>query len=180
MSKAMRKPVTWWECEPRRLERDQDEIGYLCPNLHWTAEGAGRWEGHLPMWPFDRPQPRHLQDLIGPKGLLVLIRYGHAYPMVPPAIVPIDPKPELEQRLHTRFHVMGDGSLCLFQNNSSWTGRGSILDLIRKAAGWRVEYALIKLGVIEAMTINSIVADASRDALIEQVPKLERRQERDA
>lgn len=180
MPRSAGKRVTWWECEPDRLARDKAEMESSCPGLCWVAEGAGRWEGHIPLWPFDRPQPRHLTDLIGSEGLQVLVRYGHAYPMVPPAIVPIDPEPKLEERLQTRFHVMGDGSLCLFQNDSSWTGRDSIVDLVRKAAGWRVEYALIKAGVIEAMTINSIVADGSRDALIEQATKLEVRQENES
>lgn len=160
--------VSWWECEPRRLARDQHEVAELCPALTWSAEGAGSWEGHLPRWPFDRPEPMGLVELIGPDGMPVVVRYGQAYPMVPPAIFPLDPVPEPVEHLWTRFHVMGNGSLCLLQGNSVWTGRQSITELLLKAAGWRVEYAMIRSGVVDAMTINGIVNDGRRDHLVDQ------------
>jgi hypothetical protein len=100
-------------------------------------------------------------------GMPVKIEYGHAYPMVPPAIYPLDPVPEPIEYTQTRFHVMGDGSLCLLQDAATWTGRDSIIDLLLKAAGWRVEYALLKAGVTDAMTISGIVTDGSQDNLIE-------------
>ncbi|WP_233226336.1 hypothetical protein [Amycolatopsis sp. CA-126428] len=98
----------------------------------------------------------------------VEVKYGHAYPMVPPAIYPLDPVPEPVEYTQARFHVMGDGSLCLLQDAATWTGRDSITDLLLKAAGWRIEYTLLKAGVIEAMTINGIVTDASHDHLIDE------------
>ncbi len=98
----------------------------------------------------------------------VTVNYGHAYPMVPPAIYPLDPAPEPIEYTQARFHVMGDGSLCLLQDAAAWTGRDSIVDLLLKAAGWRVEYALLRADVIEAMTVNGIVTDASQDHLIAQ------------
>lgn len=160
------RPLTWWECEPKRLARDQREVTQWCSDLTWVPEGAGMWQGRLPLWPFDRAEPGGLRGLIGQEGMPVMVVYGHAYPMVPPAVYPLDPKPELTEFTQTRFHVMGDGRLCLLQDASSWTGRDSIIDLLLKAAGWRVEYALIKAGVIEAMTISGIVNDASQDHLI--------------
>ncbi len=98
----------------------------------------------------------------------VVVEYGHAYPMVPPAVFPLDPQSEPLERTQNRFHVLGDGSLCLLQDDAAWTGRSSITDLLLKAAGWRVEYALIKTGVIEAMSLCGIVDDDQFDHLIVQ------------
>ncbi|GAB2996489.1 hypothetical protein LWP59_18495 [Amycolatopsis acidiphila] len=169
---ARHKPEMWWECEPRRLERDKGEIAECCSDLKWIPQDAGRWEGRLPLWPFARPEPASLRQLLGKDGMPVIVRYSQAYPMVPPAIYPLSPEPDLIEYTQTRFHVMGDGSLCLLQDDYTWTGRESIVDLLMKAAGWRVEYALVKSGLVNAMTINGIVSDPSRDHLIEQAAQL--------
>jgi hypothetical protein len=166
MTAEEREGVTWWECEPRRLARDLREVGELFPELMWTSEGAGGWDGRLPRWPFQRPEPDGLHELVGEKGLLVAVRYRHAYPVVEPAVFPLDPVPRLQEYLHTRFHVKGDGSLCLLQDFSTWTGRQSVTDLLVKAAGWRIEYALLRAGVVESMTVNGIVNDDCRDLLV--------------
>jgi hypothetical protein len=172
------QPLTWWVCEPRRLARDHTEVTERFPDLTWHPDGPGRWEGRLPLWPFDRPEPARLQELVGEAGMPVRVDYGHAYPMVPPAIYPLDPVPEPVEYTQARFHVMGDGSLCLLQDAATWSGRDSITDLLLKAAGWRVEYAFLKAGVIEAMTVNGIVTDASQDHLIaEALTQLPHREE---
>jgi hypothetical protein len=158
--------VTWWQCEPRRLARDRAEVAEHFGDLKWLGAGAGGWRGRLPRWPFARPAPVGLVDLIGESGLLVGVEYGHAYPMVPPLIHPLDPEPDVMERTDHRWHVSGDGSLCLLQDDAAWTGRGSVVDLLLKAAGWRVEYALMKAGVIEAMTERGIVEDDQYDRLI--------------
>jgi hypothetical protein len=126
-------------------------------------DGAGAWKGRLPRWPFARPEPPGLANLIGELGMKIAVMYGHAYPMVPPAIVPLDPEPALHTRTEQRWHVMGDGSLCLFQDDVTWTGRESVVDVLLKAAGWRVEFELMRRGAIEAMTINGIVDDPQLD-----------------
>jgi hypothetical protein len=36
--------------------------------------------------------------MLGENGLEIAVVYGHAYPMVPPAIFPLDPQPDLEAR----------------------------------------------------------------------------------
>jgi hypothetical protein len=158
--------VTWWQCEPRRLARDHAEIGGRFPALKWREERAGSWTGHLPRWPFDRPEPPQLVDLTGVAGLLVQVEYSHAYPMVAPTIYPLDPEPSYLERTDHKWHVSGDGSLCLLQSDSAWTGRDSVVDLLLKAAGWRIEYALMKAGVIEAMTLHGIADDDQLDALV--------------
>src|SRR4051794_40280999 len=113
------EPATWWQCEPRRFERDRREVGARFPTLEWDAHGAGQWLGRLPRWPFERPEPDGLAELV-PTGLEVAARYGHAYPMVPPAIHPLDPEPLISERTEHRWHVMGDGSLCLMQADTMW------------------------------------------------------------
>jgi hypothetical protein len=40
------------------------------------------------------------------------------------------------------------------------------VDLLLKAAGWRVEYSLMEAGVIEAMTLRGIVDDDQLDHLV--------------
>jgi hypothetical protein len=173
----VREPVTWWQCEPRRLARDQMEVTDRFPGLEWRPEGAGGWFGRLRRWPFARGEPPGLVETIGEEGLQIGLVYGHAYPMVAPAIFPIDPEPPLSARTDQRWHVMGDGSLCLLQDDAAWTGRESIVELLLKAAGWRVEFELMRRGVIETMTINGIVADPKLDHLVGEVaaggPKLE-------
>lgn len=161
--------ATWWQCEPRRLARDQAEVRDRFPDLEWRTGGAGGWVGRLPRWPFARPEPQGLVETVGEAGMEVAVVYGHAYPMVPPAIFPFDPEPPLTTRTDQRWHVMGDGSLCLFQDDGAWTGRDSVVDLLLKAAGWRVEFELMRRGAVEAMTINGIVDDAQLDHLFAEI-----------
>jgi hypothetical protein len=161
------RPVTWWQCEPRRLARDRREVTDWFRGLEWHADGAGRWAGCLPRWPFTRPEPPGLARLVGVHGVRIEMLYGHAYPMAPPSIYPVDPIPEIIERTDHRWHVSGDGSLCLLQNDAAWTGRGSIVELLLKAAGWRVEYGLMKAGVIDAMTVHGIIDDDQLDHLVQ-------------
>jgi hypothetical protein len=86
--------------------------------------------------------------------------------MVAPLIRPLDPEPGLLERTNHKWHVMGDGSLCLLQDDAAWTGRESIVGLLLKAAGWRVEYALMKADLIDAMTLRGIVDDDQLDHLV--------------
>ena len=159
-------PINWWDAEPARFARDQDEVAARFPRLTWTKSGAGSWEGRLPMWPFERPEPPGLSRILGDVGMEVIIVYRQAYPIVPPRLYPVDPRPEPVERTQHRWHVNGDGSLCQFQSETVWDPRDSICDLILKAAGWRVEYALMKAGALEQMTLHGIVDDSSLDNLV--------------
>jgi hypothetical protein len=114
----------------------------------------------------ERAEPNGLAQLIGEWGMPLEVVYGHAYPMVPPSIFPLDPVPKVAEWTIHRWHVMGDGSLCLLQDDVMWDPRQSVIDLLLKAAGWRVEYALVKAGLVDGMSMNGIVTDASRDDLI--------------
>lgn len=159
-------PIPWWQAEPSRLERDRAEIAVACPDLDFEKEGEGSWTGVLPRWPFDRPEPLGLADLVGETGLRIELKYVPAYPMVLPVLWPRDPVPELIERTQQSWHVLPIGALCLLQSEADWDPRNSVVDLLLKAAGWRVEYALMKAGVIERMSTNGIVNDGTHDHLV--------------
>ncbi|WP_099289417.1 hypothetical protein [Mycobacterium kansasii] len=156
----------WWHHEPGRLDADRRQLHERFPDLTWSAQENGQWTGELPMWPFDREQPDGLDDLLDGRGLQVLVRCGQAYPAAPPHIVPLDPEPEIAERTQQRWHVNGDGTLCVFQSEAVWSPRATLVDVLLKAAGWRVEYALMKAGLIDTMTINGIVSDTALDETI--------------
>lgn len=165
--------VLWPDAEPAVLRRDRVEISAFAPDLNYqppeTVGGKvahhGRWTGRLPVWPFDRPVPDGLWDLV-PEGASVVMSYSAAHPVLPPRITVTDPEPELQERTQHRWHVAPGGSLCLLQTEGDWTPETSPVELLMKAAGWRIEYALMKAGILEAMSTNGIVSDHMRDHLI--------------
>ena len=158
--------ISWWEAEPTRFARDQREIEALFPDLTLALEGQGHWLGRLPMWPFERPEPTGVADLLGGHGLLVQLSYSAAYPIVSPYLIPLDPEPLPEELTQTRWHVLGNKALCLFQTQADWDPATSVVDLLLKAAGWRIEYGLLKAGVRTDMTMAGIVHDDRLDGLI--------------
>ncbi|MDF9277737.1 hypothetical protein P4U43_08040 [Arthrobacter sp. EH-1B-1] len=170
---AALSPVLWTEREPVRLARDQDEVRAFAPLLEYKSPADedglphGGWVGELPRWPFERPQPEALEGLLGAQGLRVLVAYSAAHPMVPPTIYSIDPEPSVWEQTQSAWHVAPGGSLCLLQSDGGWQPEASITELLAKASGWRIEYALMKAGVIDRMSVNGIVSDPSYDHLIE-------------
>lgn len=157
---------TWWQQEPDLLRRETAAMAALAPDLRWQPLGAGSWEGPAPLWPFGRPAPEGLSALTGGRRLRVHVAYGHAFPMAPPSVWPLEPEPELIHRLDHSWHVNGDGSLCLLHSAAAWSGREPAAELVAKACGWFIEYLLFSRGLIEAMTSAGIGADASLDVLI--------------
>jgi hypothetical protein len=171
-------PILWHEAESGRLNREIDEIAAFAPDLDFESGPGngpvphhGRWHGQLPVWPLERPEPVGLSTVV-PAGLTVEIWYSAAYPMLPPALYPVDPEPLLVERSQHDWHVAPDGSLCLLQTLASWDPRWSIVELLRRACGWRVEYALMRSGLVKSMTLRSIVHDASRDHLVTEAAAL--------
>jgi hypothetical protein len=158
--------ISWFASEPERLARDRAEVAEAFPALRWSAEGAGGFDGALPLWPFPRPRPRALEDLTGARWLELELRYAQAYPMVAPSIRPLYPHPSVEKWTAHNWHVNGDGTLCLLQAHALWDPAACVVDLLLKAAGWRIEYALMQAHAIDAMSLNGIVSDPSFDALI--------------
>ena len=103
---------------------------------------------------------------MGEHGLLFVLEYSAAHPMLPPTIYLVRPEPEIEEQTQATWHVAPGGSLCLLQSEGAWQPEASITELMLKAAGWHIEYALMKAGVIDRMTVNGIVSDPSSDHLI--------------
>lgn len=160
--------ASWWESDPERLTRDRREIPERLPDLRFVRENAGSWHGRLPDWPFDRPRPDGLDGVTGGAGLALDMYYPQSYPIVCPSIVPRDPDPDVLLRAQHKWHLNGDGSLCLLRSTELWTGRESVTELLLKAAGWRIEYELVRAELVDAMSENGIVTDPSYDHLIKE------------
>lgn len=161
-----RAHVPWWDGDPARLARDRAEVSDRFPELHWVDDDAGGFDGTLPMWPFQRPAPAGLAALLDGRGLHLELRYRQAYPMVAPWIRPLDPAPAIHEWTMHAWHVNGNGTLCLLQADAMWDPTASIVDLLVNAAGWRIEYALMRAGAIDIMSLHGIVSDDSLDAAI--------------
>ena len=168
------EPVFWQDAEPARLERDRREVAMFAPNLDYHGfdpSGIGEnihggWFGELPLWPFERSAPEGLEELIGSTGLVVAVVYSAAHPMIAPTIFPVSVEPTLQEESRSVWHVAPGGSLCLLQSEGGWNPEASITELLAKAAGWRIEYALMKRGAIQEMSVRGIVTDSSFDHLI--------------
>lgn len=176
MSAPKLNGILWTDAEPDLLTRDQTDIPAFAPDLTFVAPAVdtdgtvlhyGFWAGRLPMWPFERDQPDGL-DALGSEGVQVVMTYPSAYPMVPPTIRVTDPEPLLQERGYHDWHVAPGGALCLLQTENDWTPTTSPTELLLKAAGWRLEYALMKAGLVTAMTVSGIVSDPSRDHLFSE------------
>ncbi len=164
---------SWLKAEPSRAAEERQRVPEVAPELVWDGENpAGGWTGPLPPWPFDRPQPPGLEEFLAGRRLNIRIEYLQAFPMVEPKFWPLDPVPDIVHRTDARWHVLGDGALCLFQNASDWTGRESAADLIPKAASWFLEFLLMKDDSVDEMTEEGLANDSSRDHLL--VPRADR------
>jgi hypothetical protein len=172
---AATAPVLWVTAEPERLERDKRELACFAPDLEYVPPGAdpglphGGWTGRLPVWPFERPEPDGARELLGDNGIQIMLVYSSAHPVVPPTIFPLDPQPTIHECTQNAWHVAPIGSLCLLQTQGQWAPEASVTELLEKAAGWRIEYALMKAEAIDKMTTNGIATDDSLDALIAEV-----------
>lgn len=165
-----RRSVRWPDWDPGRLARDRVEVSAIAPDLVFLPAGSleapnGGWQGCIPIWPFERDRPDGLEALV-PTALSLLLVYSSAHPAVAPTIYPLDPTPEINEISDTIWHVAPGQSLCLFQSEGFWIPEASITDLLLKAAGWRIEYALMHAGAIERMSEHGIVSDASFDPLM--------------
>jgi hypothetical protein len=154
----------WSESEPSRFRKDTAALAAFAPKLIWDPAAQG-WIGELPVWTFDRPKPDGLDALL-PRGLNVALCPPPAYPMVTPAIYPIGPQPEVWTRTDHRWHVAGDGRLCLTKTPGQWDPIQPVTTLLDRAVGWHVEYALMMRGLVTEMTEYSIAADDSLDHLV--------------
>lgn len=168
-------PISWCEAEPARLRRDREDVGQHFPDLAFIEPGGshgdltlphGGWYGVLPIWPFERPHPTGVVELVGGRGLEMVLEYPAAYPMIAPTIYPLAPEPAFDERTQATWHVLPGGGLCLVQSAGGWIPEASVTELLLKAAGWRIEYALMKIGAIEKMSVAGMVSDSAQDALL--------------
>lgn len=156
----------WWQVQPALLTHvlsDLDQAGF---ELTWHPTSSGVLTGRLPKWPLDRPAPEGLDDLLGSDGMVIEVVFGHAFPMVLPAVRPVEPEVPWDRRTQHMWHVNGNGTLCLLQSAQAWNPQTPLSDVLRKSAAWYVEYRLLESGVIDAMSTNGIVSDDSYDHLV--------------
>jgi hypothetical protein len=153
--------IRWYDAEPLVLEREQAAMAEHAPEMAWIDEGAGRWEGFAPEWPFarERPEPG-LTRLLDGEQLHLRVEYLQAFPAVAPVLRPLGPIPPRERRLQHDWHVNGDGSLCMLAADILWRPDDTAADLVIKASGWLIEYRLKERGLIEAMSETGLYDDA--------------------
>lgn len=157
---------SWVEAERRRVALEQTAMAALAPELVWDAgHPAGGWDGYAPVWPFGRDAPPGLDVFLAGRRLLLRVDYPQAFPLAEPVLWPVDPEPPIIARTDHRWHLNGSGSLCLLRTAADWTGQEPAAELVRKAAGWFLEYLLMEAGTVTEMTEAGLVADTSRDTL---------------
>jgi hypothetical protein len=168
-----RAPESWVEAEPGVLDREKAAMAEHVPDLTWhddlvwrgTRQAYG-WTGCAPQWAADRPKPRGVDELLSGRRLELRVVYPEAFPAVPPALFPVDPDVPLDRRTLNRWHVNGNGSLCLMQAADDWQLTNTAADLVRKASGWFIEYLLLDAGEIERMTERGLFEDTSLDEVL--------------
>lgn len=165
---------SWTEAEGTRAEIEQEAMRRLAPELEWRTDltwqghsGLKGWEGLAPIWAAARAMPEGVNGLLGADRLRLQVICRESFPMSAPVLVPLDPEVPPDRRTQHRWHVNGDGSLCLMQAADDWDPSEPAAQLVAKATGWFIEYRLLEAGLIEAMTLRGIYEDASLDSVIE-------------
>jgi hypothetical protein len=165
--------VSWIDAEAARVRHEQAEMDKWAPDMQWRTDlawplgrvGAG-WEGHAPAWGGDRSEPAGVANLLTGRRLRLRVMCPEAFPMVAPDLYPLDPEVPIVRRTQHKWHVNGDGSLCLMQVADDWQPENTAADLVRKAAGWFIEYLLVEGGDLDRMTERGIYASDELDALL--------------
>jgi hypothetical protein len=160
---------SWVDAEPGLVEREKAAMAEHVPEMTWRDDlvygmrPVVGWTGKAPVWGGDRPKPEGVDALLARRQLELDVYYTEGFPMVPPTLFPIDPRVPIERRTFQRWHVMGDGTLCLVQGAYDWQPTDTAAELVRKASGWFIEYLLVEGGHREAMTECGILDDTSVD-----------------
>lgn len=165
--------TSWTEAEPAILAREQEVMLQQCPDMEWRTDlrwprgrvGVG-WEGLAPAWGGAREQPTGVDRLLAGRRLRLRVLYPEAFPMVPVDLYPLEPAVPIGRRTQNRWHVNGDGSLCMVQAAEDWQPVHTAADLVRKASGWFIEYLLVDDGDLDAMTQRGLYCDTTVDALL--------------
>jgi hypothetical protein len=156
--------LSWVEAEPARAAAEKAAMAVTAPHVEWLEGGRG-WEGMAPAWPFERSAPEQLDDFLAGRRFRLRVEYLEGFPMAPPRVVPLEPEPDPAVRTQHDWHVNPDGTVCLLQSASDWTGTETAADLVVKSAGWFLEYLLVEAGLIERMTESGIAHDSIHDHL---------------
>jgi hypothetical protein len=160
---------SWWQDEPGRLSAEQAAMAAAAPDLVWLdSEPSGGWQGTVPLWPFSRPLPTRLPELVG-GPLEVRIICGHAFPMVEPTMRPLSVEIPFQALGWTSWHVTPSGELCLLQDSAQWDPSSPAAALVPKISGWHIEFWLMRSGHVEAMTECGIAEDNSLDELLDEL-----------
>ena len=170
---ADRSPESWVDAEPGIVERERAAMAAHAPEMAWRdnlvwmeQRRAFGWAGCAPSWGADRPKPAGVDELLAGRRLELVVIYPEAFPSVPASLFPTDPDVPLDRRTLSLWHVNGDGSLCLMQAADDWQPTDTAAALVRKAAGWFIEYLLVDAGEIERMTERGIFDDTSLDEIL--------------
>lgn len=161
---------SWTSVEPALVEREKVAMAEHAPEMEWEdaliyhQRRVVGWRGVAPDWGADRVKPDGTDALLAGRRLELLVLYLEAFPMAPPALVPLNPEVPMHRRTLSKWHVLGDGSLCLVQAAEDWQPEDTAADLVRKASGWFIEYLLLEAGRIDRMTERGIFEDTSLDA----------------
>lgn len=164
--------ISWTVDEPSRLKRERDAMTAHAPAMDWRDDLQYRmrpvvgWMGKAPVWGAERAKPAGVDQLLAGRQLDLIVLYPEGFPMVPPALIPLDPDVPIERRTQHRWHVNGDGSLCMVQRADDWQPTDSAADLVCKASGWFIEYLLLESERIDAMTECGISEDTSLDEVL--------------
>jgi hypothetical protein len=176
MPRNKHTPVPWSEAAPTLVARERTAMAAVATRMAWRDDLTWRegrratgWAGQAPTWGGDRPQPTGVDALLAGRRLELTVIYPEAFPAVPPSLYPTSPQVPWARRTLQRWHVLGDGGLCLTQAAHDWNPAvDTAADLVRKAAGWFIEYLLVEAGAIEAMTIKGVAADTALDDILAQ------------
>lgn len=166
LRKAEQARVSWIEAEPLRLEAEVEAMNEKAPEMKWVDGGAGRWEGLAPIWPFDRDEPEGLSNLLKGRRLELSVECLESHPMVAPRVFPLDPSPPRKRRILEKWHLNGDGTICLLFSSSNWSGREYAAELVLKSSGWFIEYLLVEAGDLRLMTQHGPGRDIGVDRLL--------------
>lgn len=169
---AERPRTSWLEAEPARAAVERAAMA-VCPDMRWMDEldwpdgrtGAG-WEGLALAWGGDRQRPPGVDRLLDNRRLRLRAIYPEGFPMVPPGLFPIDPSVPMERRTLHRWHMNGDGSICLMQAAEDWQATDTAAELVLKASGWFIEYLLVENGDLAHMTERGVGSSGEIDALL--------------
>jgi hypothetical protein len=167
-----RDPINWLQAEPGRVVVEREAMADRAPQMEWFRPGkngfqSGGFEGDAPEWPIDRNRPKKLDELTEGKRLRLRVELLQGFPAQPPRLVPLDPEPEIAERLTEAVHVNSDGSLCMIRHPSQWRTTDLAVDLVEKASGWFIEYLAVRRELITEMSRSGIFVSTDLDQRIE-------------